>query len=598
MKLARGTLRPCREKGGVAVAEMPAPVPSTTAAVLDPPVTRDYVAVARQYAADVSSGRIVAGTWVKKAARRFVKMLRRAGKAGSLYVFSSSHATDVCAFAEQCPHVEGTWDTPTIVLQPWQVFILVACYGFRRKVDGRRLTTVVFFQVSRKSAKSTLVAIAALFHLVREKEPGAQVICGATTGSQARIVFGIMQKMVRKSPYLRNCGLTVYANSITFDDTGGFAKPINAKSSTQDGLNPSFISLDESHAQTFELHDVLKSAMGARPDGMMWMPTTAGYDLTSVGHTERRTAMKLLDTAIEADHVFCILYELDEGDSWDNPRTWVKSAPMLGISPKLEWVKQYCLEAKHTPEKQAEFETKICNRWLQSAHSWLPMQAWDRCADPKMRAEQFLGEPCWIGADLAQIDDLAAKALLFRRDGLICAFVRFYLPRGVVEERERAVPAYRQWANSGQLTLTEGTMIDYDVIEADIRHDCERFDVRAIRMDTFGSAQMAGRLFNDGLPAAVLPKNAKTFTPAARELETRIRHGRFRHDGNEALKWNASNAVVRRGVDDSVLPKKESAESPNKIDGLDAILEALAVMVTEVEEVGSSYSDGHGLLIV
>ena len=41
-------------------------------------------------------------------------------------------------------------------------------------------------------------------------------------------------------------------------------KPINAKASTQDGLNPSCIVLDESHAQNFALHDVLKSGQGAR----------------------------------------------------------------------------------------------------------------------------------------------------------------------------------------------------------------------------------------------------------------------------------------------------------------------------------------------
>jgi phage terminase large subunit-like protein len=41
----------------------------------------------------------------------------------------------------------------------------------------------------------------------------------------------------------------------------------------------------------------------------------------------------------------------------------------------------------------------------------------------------------------------------------------------------------------------------------------------------------------------------------------------------------ASNAVVTRGVDDSILPKKEGPESPNKIDGIDAILQALSAML-------------------
>jgi phage terminase large subunit-like protein len=42
----------------------------------------------------------------------------------------------------------------------------------------------------------------------------------------------------------------------------------------------------------------------------------------------------------------------------------------------------------------------------------------------------------------------------------------------------------------------------------------------------------------------------------------------------------ASNAVVTRGVDDSILPKKDGPESPNKIDGIDAILQALSAMLT------------------
>jgi phage terminase large subunit-like protein len=37
--------------------------------------------------------------------------------------------------------------------------------------------------------------------------------------------------------------------------------------------------------------------------------------------------------------------------------------------------------------------------------------------------------------------------------------------------------------------------------------------------------------------------------------------------------------VVSRRIDDSILPKKESPESPNKIDGIDALLEALIPML-------------------
>jgi phage terminase large subunit-like protein len=146
---------------------------------------------------------------------------------------------------------------------------------------------------------------------------------------------------------------------------------------------------------------------------------------------------------------------------------------------------------------------------------------------------------------------------------------------GVVADRARAVPEYRIWQERGDLVSTEGSMIDFARIEADIRAWCLQFQVRDICFDQFGSVQMTGALFNAGYPARMEQKNAKTSTPPARELETRVRHGRFRHDGNACLRWQASNAVVRRGVDDSLLPKKDHAESPNKIDAIDALLLAI-----------------------
>ena len=102
------------------------------------------------------------------------------------------------------------------------------------------------------------------------------------------------------------------------------------------------------------------------------------------------------------------------------------------------------------------------------------------------------------------------------------------------------------------------------MIEADIRAACKAFQVKAIVFDQYGSIDISQRLLKDGLPARIEPKNAKTFTPPARELETRVIHGRFRHDGNSCLTWMASNCVVQRRIDDSILPKKEAPESPQQ----------------------------------
>jgi phage terminase large subunit-like protein len=42
--------------------------------------------------------------------------------------------------------------------------------------------------------------------------------------------------------------------------------------------------------------------------------------------------------------------------------------------------------------------------------------------------------------------------------------------------------------------------------------------------------------------------------------------------------------VVSRRIDDSILPKKESPESPNKIDPIDALIQAIGAMLRSLSQ--------------
>jgi len=228
---------------------------------------------------------------------------------------------------------------------------------------------------------------------------------------------------------------------------------------------------------------------------------------------------------------------------------------------------------------QGEFEVKIANRWLHSASTWLPIAAWQRCADPTLTLDAFEHEPCWIGVDLAERDDIAAVAQAFKRGPLVYVFVRGYLPALVVAERAQAVPQYRQWVADRELIVTDGNMTDYALIEADLRADCERFEVKDIVIERYGALHLAANLVASGLPAYIESKNAKVFTPPAKDLEVRIKTQQIRHTGSSFLTWQISNVCVERRRDGSLLPTKDAALSPNKIDAVDAILLALSRML-------------------
>jgi phage terminase large subunit-like protein len=142
---------------------------------------------------------------------------------------------------------------------------------------------------------------------------------------------------------------------------------------------------------------------------------------------------------------------------------------------------------------------------------------------------------------------------------------------------------------AGELIPTPGNMTDYAVIEADLRKDCDAFDVAAITIERYGALNLASNLLASGLPATIESKNAKVFTVPAKEFEARIKAGKLRHTGSSFLTWHVSNVCCERRRDGSLLPTKEAAESPNKIDAVDAILLALSALLQAPPPVTSIY---------
>ncbi|HEV7285196.1 MAG TPA: terminase large subunit, partial [Kaistia sp.] len=504
---------------------------------------RDYVGVALAYAraavADTKGRKFC--RWVRLAAKRHLDDLRRAKKDRAWgYRFDPWHGNDVCDFIEKLPHVEGQWDTATIELEPAQVFWLVVVFGWRRIADGRRRFTNVYIEVARKNAKSTLTAGVVLYCFTCENEPAPYVFIGATTGAQAQKVFHPARMMAKKTPALCEAfGLQVWAKSIT-EPGGGYVQTINSKASTQDGHNPHVAVLDELHAHKDRaLHDVMRSAMGARKAPLLWKITTAGYSTNGVCFEQRRLVTKILEGSRVADHYFGIIYTLDtaadhgDGRPDDDPfdeATWIKANPLLGVSVQLDELRGFAAEARGSSE--GEFKTKRLNVWLNAASAWLNMAKWLACADPALTWEDFDGLDCFAGADLADCDDITALVLAaFDASGRLLVKPVFYLPEAVLEnathgEGEDEVP-YRTWAKEGHIRLTPGDWVDHNEIERQLEAWIERYSLRSIVGDQFAAFRaMAVRLNEkhaspDRPIASVLHKNAANVTDPAKDLEAR-----------------------------------------------------------------------------
>lgn len=579
---------------------------------------RDYAAIALAYAKRAAGDKKQRQhcKWTRLAAQRHLDDLKRSRTAAYGYKFSAWHANDVCDFMEKLPHIEGVWDTPTIQLEPAQIFVLAVVFGWRRKDNGLRRFTVVYEEVARKNAKSTKTAGVSLYCLCCENEVGPQVLTVATTFDQAKKVFHPAKRMVEKTPDLQEAfGVTPWAKSITCDGNGGYMQPLHAKSKSQDGHNPHLVTLDEFHAHKDRgLYDVMRSAFGSRKQPLMWAITTAGSNIHGPCYEERTFATKVLEGTVEAEHYFACIWTLDraedygddrkKGDDPFDPKVWIKANPLLGASVQLEELRQYAIEAKENPAAESEFKTKRLNIWSGAASAWLSVAKWQLCANPGLTLDDFVGLDCYIGADLSNVDDLSAIVLAaLDADQRLLIKPWFYVPEARLVSTDSSLKQvtdlYKRWAKDGHLVPTEGDFIDHNIIDGRIRALKDRLAVRRATFDQWNSGlAMAARLnadFDDGGEAFAvqLAKKAANVTDPAKAIEARVKagSGRLCHDANPVMTWMVGNAFVDRRVDGSLLPKKELPNSPNKIDGVDAMINATAPMLLPEEDGSVSRDD-------
>lgn len=580
---------------------------------------RDYAAIALAYAkrAAADKKQVAHCKWVRLAAQRHLDDLKRSRTAAWGYKFDPWFANDVCDVMEKLPHVEGVWDTPTITLEPFQIFILAVVFGWRVKATGLRRFTVVYEEVARKNAKSTKTAGVSIYCLACENEPGPQVLTAATTFDQAKKVFHPAKRMVEKLPELQAAfGLAAWAKSITCAENGGYMQPIHSKSKSQDGHNPHLVTLDELHAHSDRgLYDVMVSAFGARRQPLLWQITTAGFNTHGICYEQRTLATKVLERSVIAEHIFAIIYTLDgpkdfepersEGDDPYDERNWIKANPLMEAAPTLMVeIRKRAIEAKASPQAEGNFLTKNLNKWLGAASAWLNVAAWQACADQSLRLRDFAGLDCFIGADLADKDDITAVVLAaIDTNGRLLVKTWFFLPEAALARDDPAsrqiVELYRTWKSGRWLWTTPGDFVDHNRVERLIRRLHSALPVKRITFDQFAAAQAMASRLNEDLAdgdttlAAILHKNANNVTDPAKDLEARVKAGPhlLRHDGNPVMTWMAGNAVVDRRVNGSILPKKETPMSLNKIDGIDAAVNAIAPMQIPAQEEDGGMDD-------
>lgn len=551
-----------------------------------------HVNKALKWARDVVAGRVPACKYVRLACEQ--QLTEMANKSKSFpYAFNKELGERACRFIEKLPHTKGEWAfrRETLKLEPWQAFVIICTFGWKRKRGGYRRYREVYIEIPRKNGKSAKAAGVGIYMFVADDEFGAEVYSGATNEKQAWEVFRPARLMVARTPDLReHFGVDVNAASLAKPSDGSRFEPVIGKPG--DGASPSCSIVDEYHEHdSSDLYDTMITGMGARRQPLMFIITTAGANIEGPCYSKRQELIDSLEGISPDPELFGLVFTIDENDDWTDPAVLRKANPNMGVSVHED----YLLSQQQRAIRQASFtntfKTKHLNVWVSAKTAFFNLESWRACEDSGLTIEQFEGQPAFVAVDLASRLDLAAMVRIFRRD--ICGrrhyYViapKFYLPWETVYENEDKGQAkrYQKWVSMGYLTVTDGAELDFRAIEQDIKDLNLVTPCEEIPLDPHGAAALAHNLEDEGLQPVNIPQNYTHMSEPMKELEAAIEGGRIHHDGNPILTWCIANVVKATTPDEKMIrPIKAKRGSPNKIDGAVALIMAIGRAMAQDE---------------
>jgi len=288
---------------------------------------------------------------------------------------------------------------------------------------------------------------------------------------------------------------------------------------------------------------------------------------------------KVLDKVVENESLFGIIYSIDEGDDWKDERVWRKANPNYGVSVYPEYIREAVNAAVQSARLQNVTLTKHFNVWVNAATAWMNMEKWRTLADPTLKMEDFAGEPCWNGNDLAAKIDLASSCFVFRRqheDGQVhyYAFWRHYVPQLTAFSGEHQ--NYEQWVHEGRMVAHEGAEIQLRGIQQDLEATAEKYEMRAMAFDPWSALQMQQELqAKFGADRVVtVPQTVQQLSDVMKEVQAAVHSGRFHHNGDPVAGWAMSNVLAHEDANENIFPRKEK-HGRSKIDPVSALLTAM-----------------------
>lgn len=564
-----------------------------------------------EYYQKIKDGSVCVGKWIELVYEHIISGLENKD-----FVFDQKKADESVNWIEtHCFHSEGPLAPGPLKLELWQKALISSIFGIVDKETGNRQFREVVLIVARKNGKSLLASAIGKYEWLVDGGYGARVYCLAPKLDQAEIIYNDIWQMVlldpeyqekisearsekksgRDDPTLERHRMT----DLYLPATNSTVKKIAFSAKKSDGFNPSLTICDEIASwqgdQGLKQYEVMKSGMGARPEGLLLSCSTSGYINDSIYDEMLKRSTRFLLGDSKEKRLLPFLYMIDDVEKWNDINELRKSNPNLGVSVSVDYLLEEIAVAEGSLSKKAEFLTKYCNIKQNSSTAWLNFKDVDKCCGDEFRFEDFRRSYCVGGIDLSQTTDLTSCCVVIEKNEKLYVFSHFFMPSSqLADATARDGVPYEIFIQQGLLSLSGENFVDYHDCFDWFRNLVEQYEILPLMVgyDRYSAQYLVDDMSRYGFKMDDVFQGTN-LTPVIREFEGILKDGTIRIGNNNLLKSHLLNSAIKAEPENQRV-RLVKVGKVTRIDGTAALLDAMCVRQKWSAEIGEQLKNKRG----
>lgn len=534
-----------------------------------------------KYKAEIDCGNIITGQELYMELENLVDDLFHNDE----YFYDTDAAALRMDFMQNCIKLtKSPYYGKPLVLMQWQKAFIETLYSFKMSRELKNNNRMIdrfkkaLLLIARKNTKSETCSALGNAEFIVGNE-GADIVCSSNDDAQASIVYDAMDTMrqlydpddldtKRNQRFILNKS----SNTKIFK--------LSDRTRNKEGRNIDWAILDEAHEMKNNvIAKSIEQSQSLKDNPKFIIITTEGFVQDGYLSSELKTARAIIkgeDDSISAARFLPWLYTQDsEQEIFQNPKSWQKSNPTLGIVKKYDYLEEQVDLAKKSKADRIFVLSKDFNFNQNGVESWLNVEDYSYSATYDI--EDLRGAYCLGHVDLAETTDLCcAKALVLKpNDNTKYILTRYFIPQSKLDpenDDHNADAKYKEWAQAGYIQICEGNDIDLTLV-ADWFYELKKvygitlykcgYDQRFAkdwlkRMEEYGWTKE----YKD---VEMVLQNAQTLHNAIMLTEADLKAKLINYNENPVDRWCFKNSCLKvNDLRQAIVVKTENAK---KIDG-------------------------------